>query len=121
MSHLRLASVTPRPADTNDATWVYYLHADEDGDAIYVGVTSQLHRRLGQHKRTKGWWHEVIFIIATRYPTRAEALAVEAMHLQSTRKPKYNIAVPVGDLWNPWWKVNTDATQWAEIEVAEVI
>jgi predicted GIY-YIG superfamily endonuclease len=71
-------------------TWVYRL-ADEEESLLYVGVAVHLENRLLQHKYTKHWWSEVVFVDTERYPTRRQALDVE-LHYIKTERPLHNIA-----------------------------
>jgi len=51
---------TPVPA-TGPPTIVYSLW-NEEGDCLYIGVTTNLRRRFQQHARLAAWWPE-----ASRY------------------------------------------------------
>lgn len=84
-----------RPAPPAGPTWVYELEAEDMWtDVLYVGVAHDLLRRLRQHRFAKPWWPQVHLVQAVLYATRAEALAMEAMHLNAQRRPLYNLQVP---------------------------
>lgn len=57
-------------------TWVYHCMCSH-GAVVYVGIANDVGRRLGQHRASKDWWPDVESVIADRYPTRRQALAVE--------------------------------------------
>jgi hypothetical protein len=67
-----------------------YLLTRRDQVVIYVGVTSNLFARLGQHSQ-KSWWAEVFGIQVEAFPSRGEADARED-HLISLIAPFYNVA-----------------------------
>ncbi|MDN5929502.1 MAG: DUF2637 domain-containing protein [Pseudonocardia sp.] len=69
---------------------VYRLYGDTD-QLLYVGIADIPATRLGDHRRTKTWWSEVVRAEVEAYRTRAEALAVEALAIR-TERPVYNIA-----------------------------
>lgn len=71
-------------------TSVYRAHGMA-GELLYVGVTEDVEARLGQHRRkawTK-WPPSMAFLTVDEYPTRGEALAVEAQAIKDER-PRYN-------------------------------
>ena len=67
-----------------------YLLTRRDHVVIYVGVTSNLFARLGEHAK-KTWWPEVAMIQVESFDTRALADMREA-HLIATLNPFYNVA-----------------------------
>lgn len=74
----------------NGPTWVYYAYCEHDG-LLYVGVAGNVERRIAAHRYDKPWWdREVDYVLATLYPTRRQALDVEA-HEIKTHRPTHNI------------------------------
>jgi predicted GIY-YIG superfamily endonuclease len=67
-----------------------YRMFDSSGRLIYVGVTGNLGRRLGNHSE-KLWFPRVMTIKLQWFFTRAEALAAERQAIQ-TEMPLVNIA-----------------------------
>lgn len=57
---------------------------------LYVGVTSDVKRRLYQQQRDKEWWPEVGSHTSVEYPGRPAALAAEKAAIQA-EDPKYNL------------------------------
>ena len=78
-----------------DDHWVYTC-VDAAGEIIYVGVTSTGLRRHREHGRGSGWWTEVATIRVEHFPTRVEALAVEAERIERLN-PDYNTIVKADD------------------------
>ena len=72
-------------------TWVYQLFCDH-GALIYVGVATDVRRRLKQHRATKAWWPEVFSVAAYLFPSREHALMVEAARIREGVSPRYNVA-----------------------------
>lgn len=72
-------------------TWVYAAFCEHNG-LLYVGVARDVPARIKQHRKDKPWWRaEVADVVANLYPTRREALAVEAHYIAMSR-PLHNIA-----------------------------
>lgn len=67
---------------------VYTLYA-ANGDALYVGQTADLSRRLAQHAR-KLWWGDVDRVEATRHPDR-DAARHRERQLIDDLEPLWNI------------------------------
>lgn len=70
--------------------FVYELY-NVDNELLYVGVTNNLPKRLGEHKRLSPWWSEVFSPLTVIYEcsTRREALLKEYEAIDS-KSPKYN-------------------------------
>jgi predicted GIY-YIG superfamily endonuclease len=68
--------------------WVYW-HFAADGRLLYVGSTTNLDERTGQH-RYSCWWGDVERIVSTRFETRTAGLAAEAAAIKAGR-PLYNV------------------------------
>lgn len=62
-------------AEPTDPRYVYIL-LDTDGQAVYVGCTVNLPRRLTQHAK-KDYWADVDHVEATRWPDEATGYEVE--------------------------------------------
>jgi predicted GIY-YIG superfamily endonuclease len=56
---------------------------------IYIGMTSNLERRLIQHQRSRWWWGEVDHFIVSLADTKREALENEKRYIHIT-SPCYN-------------------------------
>lgn len=65
----------------NDATWVYHCFC-ASGAKLYVGIAKDLIRRLTQHRAAQPWWPHVDSVVADLYPTRRQALDVEAFYIK---------------------------------------
>ena len=72
-----------------------YRMFDRDGALLYVGISSNLDQRLGQHERGKPWWSQVVTMRIEHYPTRAHAAAAERNAIVH-EKPRWNIAYNLG-------------------------
>lgn len=71
---------------------VYKLYAS-DGEPLYIGVTSDLHRRMREHRRQALWWGWVARSVIVRYPSRQAAELAEAAAIAS-EGPAFNVKVP---------------------------
>jgi hypothetical protein len=90
------------PRDISGPTWVYRL-TGADNELLYVGVAVNIEQRFTQHRATKHWWPDVIFMDCERYPTRRIALDVERFYIQHEH-PYYNVqnSVPLPEHgWRP--------------------
>lgn len=67
--------------------FLYKMHS-HGGSIIYVGITSDVKRRLKQHAE-KFWFGEVAWVETAQFETRAELEAAER-ELIASLKPKYN-------------------------------
>lgn len=72
--------------------WYVYILECEDG-SFYTGITSNLERRLKEHRQGKGGFYTRSFkaldiVHQEEYPTRQEALRREAQIKSWTRKRK---------------------------------
>lgn len=70
-------------------TAVYRFH-EEGGLLLYVGITNDPHVRWDAHERGKSWWSAVATRTIEWFPTRREALAVEAEAIR-TEAPRHNL------------------------------
>lgn len=70
---------------------VVYRAFDQNGDLLYVGMSSNLKLRLRAHKRKSDWWAFQAEITTTVYPTRQEALAAESEAI-ANESPAWNTA-----------------------------
>jgi len=84
----------PAPAATGHVTYVYRLY-DRAGRLLYVGITANVRTRLKAHEK-KPWWPQVHRHTIHEHPTRAYALAAEALAILE-EAPRYNIARPRED------------------------
>jgi predicted GIY-YIG superfamily endonuclease len=72
-----------------DTTHILYRIFGADDELLYVGRTSDLRDRLGQHARVQPWWHEVVRTAEERLPSFGE-LVIAEKHAIVTERPKYN-------------------------------
>ncbi len=68
-----------------------YRHFDVYDDLLYVGISKSVMERTGSHELYSHWFDQVVTIKVTHYPTRALAMAAEALAI-AEENPKYNIA-----------------------------
>lgn len=70
----------------------YFLYraADETGELLYIGITSNVALRVGQHATAKPWWPEVADIQVEMFPCHKSALAAEKAAIKEG-KPRFNI------------------------------
>jgi predicted GIY-YIG superfamily endonuclease len=66
---------------------VVYTMRDAAGDVVYVGCTTRLDVRLGQHRNTKDFWREVATISLEHFDTWDEAYAAEQRLIDELRPP----------------------------------
>ena len=85
-----------------DEWLVYRVHGACGKRPFYVGSTSDLPRRIGEHARRKDWWHEAKKIYVDYYPDRVAAEFKEGAAIRRYR-PHYNIQankpIPMIDKW----------------------
>lgn len=70
---------------SGEETFLYYCR-NASGRALYIGVTSDVARRVSQH-RDKHWWVGVSHVETTRCATRADALALETVEIKALQPP----------------------------------
>lgn len=80
---------SPRTELANPHT-VYRLYT-EDGELIYVGLTNDPARRIGEHANMKAWWRHAAFVALDHYPTRGAAYLREKRLIQE-HTPRGNTA-----------------------------
>lgn len=68
---------------------LYRIH-DRHGRLLYVGISNDLARRLGQHAHAKPWWDQIENIQVTHYPNRASVAAAEILAI-ATEHPLHNV------------------------------
>lgn len=69
---------------------VVYRHYAENGDLLYVGVSSRPGARHASHEKESAWYMQVASTTYQRYSTRSEAEAEEARVIVVCR-PQYNL------------------------------
>lgn len=67
-----------------------YRYFADDGALLYVGITNDMSRRMGQHADRKDWWSEVRGVTVDWYPDRPSVLAAEARAV-NVEQPRHNI------------------------------
>lgn len=79
-------------------THVYRLYS-EAGALLYVGIASDLDRRIGQHRYEKPWFWQVARIEYETFDGRSAAKGAESLLIR-TEKPIYNLAENDGPPWD---------------------
>lgn len=72
-----------------------YAFFGESGDVLYVGESSDVPRRITEHRRKKKWWPEVREIRVLRWENPSDRLIVETV-VQLREFPKYCRAIKLG-------------------------
>ena len=84
--------VPPWMAEDAPPTFNVYTCYSGDGEALYIGCSLNMPRRVRQHRATKPWWHEVERIDV--WPTNAtEIWIAEDMERWKIKRdrPRYNV------------------------------
>lgn len=70
-----------------------YRFFDRKGQLLYIGITNDPPRRLGEHQGGKDWWEQVAGITVEWHDNREDALAAEAraIHIEN---PLHNVQRP---------------------------
>lgn len=76
----------------------------EDYDVLYIGMSSKVMSRLGQHATDSPWWHYAEHVDIYEYETREAAAAVEEWLIAS---------------YGPLYNVQYKAVESIELEVAQ--
>jgi predicted GIY-YIG superfamily endonuclease len=71
-------------------TQALYRFFDQNGNLLYVGITSNPGRRWTQHATDKPWWHEVHHVEIERHESRQAVLLAEQLAIKNER-PRYNV------------------------------
>ncbi|MEE3066548.1 MAG: type II toxin-antitoxin system prevent-host-death family antitoxin [Actinomycetota bacterium] len=69
-----------------------YRFFNPAGQLLYVGIASNLARRLSQHERDKNWWREVSTVTVEHFESRDELADAEVKAIKS-EGPLYNQVV----------------------------
>lgn len=101
MAEQTILKLAEPPADKlAGPTWVYFACCSH-GAFLYIGVAHDVNKRVRQHRKKKDWWAaEVSDMLAFQYPTRQQALEVEAHYIKHYRPP-YNISGQPGPVCMP--------------------
>ena len=76
----------PRPPKRHSV----YRFFDADGNLLYVGISADPRRRLGEHRgRPSTWWWETSNITLDHYPSFEDARWAEKVAIE-TENPRYN-------------------------------
>jgi hypothetical protein len=78
--------VRAKPGQVPTALYRCY---DQDGDLLYVGISTNLGKRLATHASEKPWWPQVADIHVELFPSKPAAQAAEVQAI-STEEPRYN-------------------------------
>ncbi len=76
------------PRRGGDKTYVY-LASDELGRLLYVGITSDVYRRMGQHAVASPWYDKMAHVATELYATRRQA-AKREQQLVERHDPPHN-------------------------------
>lgn len=81
----------PRPsgAYTINAGTHVYVAFDDNGQALYVGVTDDLFARMASHRRGSEWWPSMVRLTWEEWPDRKSALRKELILIRRYR-PTFN-------------------------------
>ena len=71
-------------------TTILYRYFSKDSTLLYVGISTQVIRRLLQHQITKEWASKITTITLTTYPTLGEAMVAEIEAIESEH-PLHNV------------------------------
>lgn len=67
-----------------------YRFYNDSGQLLYVGITNDPPRRMGQHAKDKEWWAQVRGMTVDWYPDRPSVLAAEKRAI-NVENPLHNI------------------------------
>lgn len=109
------------------ATTLYRCY-DSEETLLYVGITSQRHRRFVQHSKGSDWWPRVATLQLEHYPTTSEAKAAEREqvakldppHNVKLRREREDVTVMYrkcrncGQMFRPSSHVRRRAKTWCE-------
>jgi len=70
-------------------TFLYRLY-DATGNLLYVGITSDIARRMNQHATDKAWWPEVARKTIELHPSRSDAGFAEMAAVRKEH-PRHNV------------------------------
>jgi len=73
-----------------------YLASDERGRLLYVGITSDIYRRFGQHAAKAVWYPKMAHLATELYATRDQAARRERQLIERY-DPPHNIMLRHGD------------------------
>lgn len=76
--------------------WTVYLIYDADDKLIYVGCTSNIKKRMNQHRTERYWANEIAKVEIENWPTKAEGFKREG-YLVKTLRPRYNHRISTGE------------------------
>lgn len=77
---------------SNRHDYSLYRMYDQDECLLYIGVSSRVMTRLGEHWHTKSWVPEISKITIEKYKTRSALEDAESIAIR-LEKPKHNIAM----------------------------
>lgn len=77
-----------KKTEDKDCKYIVYKHLNIDGEVIYVGLTTDLKRRMNQHKAEEVW-KETYQVIYTELPNETQMKQYEEYYI-NLHKPKYN-------------------------------
>ena len=75
-----------------------YAMLDEKGECLYIGESSDVPRRIGEHRRKKKWFPDVDQVLGLVIPGASDRLIAETV-LQLRTFPRYCGAVKIGFSW----------------------
>lgn len=78
-----------------------YRAFNTNGDLLYVGIASNVRRRLATHAVEKEWWSEVASVKTEMFDDRAQALKAERAAILD-ESPRYNIVHSTHNPPRPW-------------------
>lgn len=115
MKRRRRARYTSEPHPGRTA--VYQFRDRQTQDHLYVGITNDPERRFREHAglsrdAKKPWWDQADHhhVTITWYPSRRQALAVEARLIRQLRPPGNKLGNPDWEATTTWRPPARDAT-----------
>lgn len=90
MAPRKLPKIFDPIVPTPELTYVYRFY-DITDQLLYVGITSNLRKRFGQHQVNAGWWGRAERCTMEPCVNRAEAFWIEAMAIHQ-EEPEFNAA-----------------------------
>lgn len=91
-------------------TFTCYIARTPEGEALYVGQTSDIERRKSQHVATSDWWFDGVEWESEAFDSRVDAMRREA-EVIAELNPKHNKVCPRPDPENivPWQDIQEKA------------
>jgi excinuclease UvrABC nuclease subunit len=76
--------------DAPHIAYTIWRHGETNQTALYVGCTSQFHRRMREHIRTQAWADQIGEVTYHTFPNRRQALIAEYILIRD-HDPLHNV------------------------------